>query len=148
MDTEPRPHHLSLPSSPANVLQIIVMTTENFISRCRHQPTRPHSLAALNAVRTQLLQDPCFDPCHRTDELSRRAKTSDNIKFTDMLVLFSRLMRVLMRDQSAHRLGEEELIERINVRNACFNETFFDRGRINPARPFNHDEDVDEGCFV
>lgn len=140
--------HQSLPSSPANVLKIMVMTTENFIASCRHQPTRPYSLTTLNAVRTQLLQDPFFDPCHRVDEIARRSKPSENIKFTDMLVLFSRLMRVLMRDQSANRLSEEELIERIDVRNACLDETFFDRGRVNPSRPFNHDQNIDEGCFV
>lgn len=67
--------------------------------------------------------------------------------FTEVVVLLARLVRVLIRGGTAVALDENELRERIEVRNACLDQTFFQRGAV--GRPFGDGEGevfVDEGC--
>ena len=64
----------------------------------------------------------------------------------DLVVLLARLMRVLMRRPTA--LGEAELAERIEVRNACLDQPFFQRWVESSTRPFSDEGDEDEGCKV
>lgn len=124
------------------------MIIENAISHYRRQPQpRRHSLGSLNALRAHLLQDPFFDPQYRTEELAVRARPA-TIIFSDMVVLMAKLMRVLMRERSTDPLNEEELAERIDVRNACLDQPFFDRARINSDRPFGPSPVDDEACCV
>lgn len=108
---------------------------------------RPHTVDALNFLRSQLLQDPFFDEEHKPEELGMRMRTRPaRPLFMDVVVLMARLMRVLMQRAP---LSEDELAERIKVRNDCLDQAFFDRTREQPRRPFVYDsEDDDEGCCV
>ena len=130
--------------SPLLVARVLTMVLENGIALAMRR-TRPHSIAALNGIRTQLLQDSFFDEAYRTDELAPRTRPS-RILFMDLVVLMAKLQRVLMRQAP---LTEDEMAERINVRNECLIQPFFDRRRANSARPFVDDDDFeDEGVFV
>ena len=95
-------------------------------------------------LRSQLLEDPFFDDLHRPEELRPRLRSS-RILFMDIVVLLARLLRVLMRQGP---LTDIERDERINVRNGCMNQPFFQRRLINSARPFVDEDFEDEGCVV
>ena len=130
--------------SPILTARILTMVLQNGLATAMHIP-RPHSVAALNRVRSQLLQDPFFDEDYRPDELAYRTRPG-SISFMSIVVMMARLMRVLNRHTP---LTEDELAERINVRNDCLNQPFFDRARVDSARPFVDDEDFeDEGCVI
>ncbi|KAK3709715.1 hypothetical protein LTR37_010742 [Vermiconidia calcicola] len=118
------------------------MVLENGTALAQRRPGR-HTVAALNELRTPLLQDPFFDEDYKTEELAHRTRPS-KIMFMDLVVLLAKLMRVLMR---RNPLTEDDLAERIVVRNECLDQPFFDRLRVNNARPFVDEEFEDEGCF-
>lgn len=130
--------------SPILAARILTMVLQNG-SAVAMRRQRPHGVTAVNAVRSQLLQDPFFDEDYRPDELAQRTRPS-RVMFLDLVVLMAKLMRVLMRPLP---LTEEQLAERITVRNECLNQPFFDRARINNERPFVDDDDFDdEACSV
>ncbi len=76
----------------------------------------------------------------------------------DLVVLLGKLVRVLMREgpraqggsrgvRSELRAGEME--ERVEVRNACLDQPFFQRWVAGSGRPFGGaEEEVDEGVEV
>lgn len=125
------------------VARILTMVLENGASLAMRR-ARPHCVAALNALRAQLLQDPFFDDLHQPEELGLRLRTS-RILFMDLVVLLAKLLRVLMRIPP---LTEDEMAERVKVRNDCLNQPFFNRTLAYSARPFVDDDFDDEGCFV
>ena len=130
--------------SPLVVARILTMVLENGTALAMHR-TRPHSIAALNELRAQLLQDPFFDMDYQPDELAPRTRPG-RILFMNIVVMMAKLLRVLMRQAP---LTEEELAERISVRNECLDQPFFDRSRASSARPFVDDDDFeDEGCVA
>jgi hypothetical protein len=131
--------------SPLLVARIMSMLMQNGIAMAMSQ-TRPHSVFALNTLRSQLLQDPFFDELHNPEELSGRLRSS-SILFVDVVVLMARLLRVLIRQAP---MKDEEENERVNVRNECMEQPFFDRRLINSNRPFSDEDfdDEDEACFV
>lgn len=131
------------PPSAVLLAKILSMVLENGVAIAMRQE-RPHSVFALNRLRTQLLQDSFFDENHCPEELNDRLRTS-GILFMDVVVLMARLLRVLMRQAP---LTDEQRDERITIRNDCMNQPFFDRNLINTNRPFAHQEiGEDEGCF-
>ena len=124
--------------------KILHMCLENGIALGERR-TRPHSVFALNALRSQLLQDAFFDPTHRPEELEFRLRMNGAL-FMDVIVLMARFLRVLARQAP---LTEDEMAERIKVRTECLSQPFFDRRLVNSTRPFADEEfDDDEGCFV
>lgn len=60
----------------------------------------------------------------------------------DVVVLMARLVRVFMRHDP---LTLDEVRERVEIRNECLDQPFFDRGRVNEPRPFVDDNAEDEG---
>ena len=124
--------------------KVLQMCLDNGIALGERRP-RPHSVSALNTVRSQLLQDPFFDPTHQPEELEFRLRMN-GILFFEVIVLMSRLLRVLARQAP---LTAEETTERIKIRTECLSQPFFDRRLVNSTRPFADEEfDGDEGCFV
>lgn len=139
--TNPHRHHLP----QLLVARILTLVLQNGIALVQHQP-RPHSVAALNALRAALLQHtPFFDPAHDAAELGPRTRRSA-ISFADLVVLLARLMRVLMKQGG---LTEGEARERAEVRRECLDLPFFDREGLGSARPFGDEDGFrDEGCVV
>lgn len=142
------PHPTEPPSlTTARLLQLLLT---NGLSTATHLP-RPYTLAHLTTLRTQLLRAPFFDPLHRPSELRPRIRPQ-RILFMDLVVLVARLLRVMMRREPLGTAAERE--ERVEVRNGCFDEPFFDRsveGGWGPEGPFGGaGEGVgeDEGCFI
>lgn len=131
------------PSSSLLVAKILQIVLENSIAAASGRQ-RPHSVQALNALRTQLLQDDFFDPNHDPAELRFR-RSASTILFKDLAVLLARLMRVLMRSGPLH---DEGVHERIAVRNEALDQPFFDRNTAGDAHPFTRQEPEDEGCSV
>lgn len=119
------------------------MVLENSIAAAGRRQ-RPHSVQALNALRAQLLQDDFFDPNHDPVELRLR-RSANTILFVDLAVLLARIMRVLMRRGPLH---EDEIHERIAVRNEALDQPFFDRSTAGSVHPFTRQEPEDEGCSV
>ncbi|KAK5132747.1 hypothetical protein LTR08_008713 [Meristemomyces frigidus] len=132
------------PPSYLLVAGILQMVLRNGIARAIHKPT-PCSVVSLNDLRTQLLQDPFFDPHHAADELAAPVLPS-RILLADLVVLLATLMRVLMRPGGP--LTEGEQAERSAVRNEVLNQPFFDRGRPASRNPFAEIPFEDEGCFA
>lgn len=118
------------------------MVLDNAIAAANsHQ--RPHAMPHLNILRKLLLKDAFFDPSHKPEELRLRMRPS-RILFMDLVVLLSRVLRVLMRREP---LTEEAKRERIAVRNEALDQPFFDRMLLTNT-PFARDEEEDEGCSV
>ena len=143
MNTQQTPTTTRRPSGAFHVAKILTLVLENGIAHATRQ-TKPHSIETLNMLRNQLLRDPFFDPDHRTAELAYRTHP-ESVSFMDMVVLLARLTRVLLRREP---LGEEQLSERIAVRNECLDLPFFNRQRANPERLFGEGDIEHEGCFV
>lgn len=141
--TPPAPRRRHLPQ--VLVAKILTLVLQNGVAMAQHQP-RPRSVAALNALRTELLlHSPFFDPEHHAAELEPRTRRSA-ISFTDLVVLLARLMRVLMK-QGELTAGEGR--ERLEVRRECLDLPFFDRGLVGSETPFADDEGfTDEACVV
>jgi hypothetical protein len=134
------------PGHPSKYLtaKILQVCLSNGIALAEQRP-RPHSVSAVNTLRSQLLQDPFFDPMYRPEELQFQRR-ANGILFFDVLILMAMLLRVLARHEP---LTEDEMAERIHVRTECLSQPFFDRRLVNSARPFADEEfDGDEGCFV
>lgn len=127
------------------VAKLLTMILQNGTAIATQQP-RPNSLAPLNALRAELLLHcPFFDPEHKPGELSPRTRRSQ-ISFAEVVVLMARLIRVLMKQGG---LSEAETRERVEVRNACLDQPFFDRELVGSARPFAREDGfVDEGCVM
>lgn len=134
--TRPQPYLL--------VASILQMVLRNGIAAAINRP-KPCSVASLNILRTQLLQEePFFDPNHKLEELTPRTRPS-RILFVDIVVLLTRLMRVLMRQGV---LSDEQKAERVAVRNAVLDQPFFDRERPASQNPFAEEPFEDEACFA
>lgn len=131
------------PSSSLLVARILQMVLENSIAATSRRQ-RPHSVQALNALRAQLLEDDFFDPSHDSAELRFR-RSASTILFTDLTVLLARIMRVLMRRGPLH---EEEVHERVTVRNEALDQPFLDRNTAGDGHPFTRQEPEDEGCSL
>ena len=129
------------------VAKMLTMILQNGTALALQRP-RLHSVAALNALRTELLlHTPFFDPLHQPAELGPRTRRPP-VSFMDIAVLMARLMRVLMKQQQG-ALTEAERRERVEVRNECLDQPFFDRALVGSARPFGDEEGfMDEGCVV
>lgn len=104
----------------------------------------PHLGPQLLALRTQLLQDSFFDLAHHPEELSSCTRAAP-LPYWDLIVLFVRLMKVLMRSSP---LSEEDRVERIAVRTQCLSQPFFNRTMQNMTRPFSGDAVDDEGISM
>lgn len=131
------------PSSSLIVAKILQMVLENSIAAISRRQ-RPHSVQALNVLRTQLLRDDFFDPNHNPTELRVR-RSASTILFMDLAVLLARMMRVLMRRGPLH---EDDVTERVAVRNEALDQPFFDRSTAGDGHPFTRQEPEDEGCFM
>jgi hypothetical protein len=131
------------------------MILQNAFAHALRQP-KPHSVPNLNALRTALLRDEFFNGDHQTTELRPRNR-GGRILFTDLVVLLARLLKVLIlrgpNGEGRTSYPAEELRERIEVRNLCLDQPFFDRERRDGGGPFGGDSDEegevgDEGCVV
>lgn len=136
-------HHRQLPH--IIVAKMLTMVLQNGMALAAHE-TRPNTLLALTTLRRDLLLHcPFFDPEHKPDELRPRIRPSQ-ISFTGLVVLMARLLRVMMKQGA---LTEEEVAERVEVRNECLDQRFFNRALVVSARPFVGDDGfVDEACVL
>ena len=119
------------------------MVLENY-SAYIHNHRRPHTIATLNIIRAELLENTFFDPDHLPEEISVRPRVR-TVKHGDFIVLLARLLRALSR-RGASPVTDEDVEERKEVRSLCFAQPFFDGKRIMPVMPFTEEVD-DEGFY-